>query len=108
MKVAFLSPFYPFRGGIAYFIELLAKEFTKKGIEVKIFNFINQYPNIIFPGKNQFDNSKKSYDFGIERVLTPYNPLTWHKAYKKIKEWNIGHVLSNPAINYRRFALTSD
>ncbi len=88
MKVAFLSPFYPFRGGIAYFIELLAKEFTKKGIEVKIFNFINQYPNIIFPGKNQFDNSKKSYDFGIERVLTPYNPLTWHKAYKKIKEWN--------------------
>ncbi len=87
MKIAVLGPFYPFRGGISYFLELLANTLKKKNAEIKIFNFINQYPDKIFPGKNQFETEIKKFDFPIKRVLTPYNPLTWNNTTKEIIDW---------------------
>ncbi|MDN5354260.1 MAG: hypothetical protein PWQ09_1016 [Candidatus Cloacimonadota bacterium] len=86
MKIAFLGPAYPFRGGIAQFIELLAKQFDKEH-QVKIFTFHKQYPKLIFPGKEQQDRTGKTPNIEIEPVLTPYNPITWPSAVKKIKKW---------------------
>lgn len=86
MKIAFLGPAYPFRGGIAQFIELLAEQFGKEH-QVKIFNFHKQYPQFIFPGKEQQVRAGKVPDIEIESVLTPYNPVTWPAAVKKINQW---------------------
>ena len=86
MKIAFIGPAYPLRGGIAQFICLLAEELQKRH-EVKIFSFRRQYPRLIFPGKEQIDRSEQQPDLNIEAVVTPYNPLTWFAAVQKISEW---------------------
>ena len=86
MKIGFIGPAYPLRGGIAQFITLLALE-LKKRHEVKIFSFSKQYPKILFPGKDQIDYSETKPDLEIEPIVIPYNFLTWFSAAKKIKQW---------------------
>lgn len=86
MKIAFLGPAYPLRGGIAQFIAIMAKKFGEKH-EVKIFSFIKQYPKILFPGKEQIDKSELQIPLNIEAVLTPYNPFTFFPTIKKIQKW---------------------
>lgn len=86
MKFAFLGPVWPWRGGIAQFISLMGAELQKQH-QVKNFTFISQYPKLIFPGKEQLDSSSEHIEIEAERVLTPYNPLTWGKSTKKIIAW---------------------
>jgi len=52
MRIAILSPFYPYRGGIAQFSAMLYKELEKEH-EVKAFSFSRLYPDLLFPGKTQ-------------------------------------------------------
>ena len=92
MKIGFLGPAYPLRGGIAQFNMLLAKE-LKKEHEVKIFSFSKQYPQILFPGKDQIDHSETKPDLEIKPVVIPYNPLTWVYAVKKIRQWQPGILI---------------
>jgi glycosyltransferase involved in cell wall biosynthesis len=88
MKIAFLSTFYPFRGGIAQFNALLFREMEKKHT-VKAFTFKRQYPNILFPGQTQFvteaDNADK---IPAVRVLDTINPLTYISTARKVKKEN--------------------
>ncbi|MDD2332420.1 MAG: glycosyltransferase, partial [Candidatus Cloacimonetes bacterium] len=84
MRIAFLGPCHPFRGGIAHFAEQLAKEFLSKDIEIRMFNFIHQYPALIFPASGQYATTQEDLPFPQERVLTPYNPLTWKFTCKRI------------------------
>jgi hypothetical protein len=53
MKIAILSPFYPYRGGIAQFSSLLYRALEKEHT-VKAFSFSRLYPKILFPGKTQY------------------------------------------------------
>ena len=50
MRIAYLSTFYPFRGGIAQFNANLLEELGRDHT-VKAFTFTRQYPNFLFPGK---------------------------------------------------------
>ena len=54
MRIAFLSTFYPFRGGIAQFNALLYKSMEEQKQEVKAYTFTCQYPSVLFPGKTQY------------------------------------------------------
>ena len=85
MKIGFLGPAYPFRGGIVQFGTQLAYEFRHKN-EIKFFSFKQQYPKILFPGKDQISQSEKP-DFTIISKLTPYNPFTWFPTIKAINDW---------------------
>ena len=53
MKIAILSCFYPYRGGIAQFNANLFTELGKEH-DIRAFNFSRQYPSILFPGKTQY------------------------------------------------------
>ena len=53
MKIAYLSTFYPYRGGIAQFNASLYKELQKEHT-VTPFTFKRQYPGFLFPGKSQY------------------------------------------------------
>ena len=86
MKIAFLGPAYPLRGGIAQFIEIMAKKLSQEN-EVKIFSFRKQYPKLIFPGKDQTDKSDRKFDIDTDNTLIPYNPFTFIPTAKKIKAW---------------------
>ena len=87
MKFAFLSTFYPFRGGIAQFNAALYRELEKKHT-VKAFSFTTQYPDILFPGSSQFVTEKDIADkINAERVLSTVNPFTYLSAAQKIKKF---------------------
>ena len=85
MKIGFLGPAYPYRGGIVQFSYQLAKELQHNN-EVRVFSFKHQYPKILFPGKDQFSQSEKP-NFKIISKLTPYNPFTWFPTIKAINNW---------------------
>ncbi len=93
MKIAFLGPAYPIRGGIAQFIAILAEKLSKKRNQVRIFSFKKQYPKFLFPGKEQLDKSEKTISIEIQPVLTPYNPMTWIPTFLKIKNWKPGILI---------------
>ena len=47
MKIAILSCFYPYRGGISQFNACLFNELSRSN-DVKAFNFSRQYPEMLF------------------------------------------------------------
>ena len=84
MKIAYLSTFYPFRGGIAQFNAALYREFEKEH-SIKAFTFITQYPGILFPGKSQFvQNNDDSDKIDLVRILNTIYPLTFPKTANAI------------------------
>jgi len=88
MKIAYLSVFYPYRGGIAQFNASLYRELEKEH-EIKAFNFIRLYPDILFPGKTQFVEPSDNADpIPSKRFLDSINPLSFYKTANEIKKFN--------------------
>lgn len=83
-KVVFIGPAYPYRGGIAAFNENLATVFQQNGWSCKIFTFTQQYPNLLFPGKNQLTTEDPKPNLTIKRGIYSTNPLNWLKMSKEI------------------------
>lgn len=90
MKIAILAPFFPYRGGLSQLNTNLYKELTKKGCDVKAFNFTTLYPQFLFPGKTQFvDNQDTATDeCASVRVLSSVNLLTYRKTANAINQYN--------------------
>ena len=88
MRIAILSCFYPYRGGISQFNAALLEELGRQGNQVKAFNFTRQYPEFLFPGKTQYvtadDPAAKVHS---TPVLDTVNPLSYCKTYRAIKAW---------------------
>lgn len=94
MKIAMLSVFHPYRGGIAQFSGRLFRELEKQH-EVKAFNFSRQYPGILFPGKTQLVTADDQADpVPNEQTLDSLNPLTWNNTAKKISAFQPDLFLS--------------
>ena len=85
MKIAFITPFPPYRGGISNYSEALYKELIKDN-EVKVFNFKRLYPSIFFPGKDQYDNHCSNYSNkkDVIRLIDSINPFSWKKTAAEI------------------------
>lgn len=95
IKIAFLSVFYPFRGGIAQFNTELFKALETKA-EIHAFNFTTQYPNILFPGKTQYvDEKDVAPNFSSPRFLSSVNPLSFRKTANAIKAYNPDVVITS-------------
>lgn len=93
MKIAFLSPFYPYRGGIAQFGDSLYLALAKEH-EVKAFTFTRQYPSLLFPGKTQYVSSEDvNRNIPVTRILDSINPLTYYKTANAIADFNPDLVL---------------
>ncbi len=83
-KAIFIGPAYPYRGGIAAFNENLASIFQNNGWECMMFTFTQQYPNFLFPGKNQLTTDDSAPNLNIKRGIYSTNPLSWLKITKEI------------------------
>lgn len=100
MKIAFLSTFYPFRGGIAQFNASMYRAFEKEHI-VKAFTFTRQYPDFLFPGETQMVTAKDNADkIPSERVLDTLNPFTYLAAANKIKAFSPDILLMKYWMSY--------
>ena len=87
MKIAVLSCFYPYRGGISQFNACLYGELSKEHI-VRAFNFKRQYPEFLFPGKTQFvTDDDEAVPVESTSLLDTANPFTYHSTYKAIRDW---------------------
>lgn len=88
MKIAILSCFYPYRGGIAQFNASLAAELGRTN-EVGAFNFKRQYPDLLFPGKTQFVTEEdEAVPVESSALLDTVNPFSWVKTARAIRAWN--------------------
>ncbi len=87
MKIAFLSTFYPYRGGIAQFNANLYRELEKQQHELEVITFSRQYPDFLFPGETQLVTEKDTVDpIPAKRWLDSINPFTWWSTARKIKQ----------------------
>ncbi|NSW94782.1 MAG: glycosyltransferase [Bacteroidales bacterium] len=85
MKITFLGPAYPYRGGMAAFNERLAREFLSEGKDVSIQTFTVQYPRCLSKGKKQYSESPPPEGLRITRSVSTINPLNWISAGLRIK-----------------------
>ncbi|MDR2683606.1 MAG: glycosyltransferase, partial [Dysgonamonadaceae bacterium] len=84
MKIAILSPFYPYRGGIAQFSAMLYKA-LETGHEVKAFSFSRMYPDFLFPGKTQLvEEGDQAIPIAAERKLDSIGPISYWLTAKAI------------------------
>lgn len=94
-KIAFLSVFYPYRGGIAQFNNELYQSLQPLST-IKAYNFKRQYPSLLFPGKTQLVDAKDPNP-GIEApaLLDSINPLTFFSTANVIKKQKPDIVLTS-------------
>ena len=87
MRIAYLSAFYPFRGGIAQFNASLFREFEKQH-EVRAFTFTRQYPDVLFPGTTQYVTPNDVVDrVPATPCLDTINPLSYLKTASVIQKF---------------------
>jgi glycosyltransferase involved in cell wall biosynthesis len=79
LRVCLVGPAYPYRGGISHYNTCLAEELSKRH-EVHIINFTRLYPEFLFPGKTQYDESESALTVRSERIVDSMNPFTWIRA----------------------------
>jgi glycosyltransferase involved in cell wall biosynthesis len=88
LKIAVLSCFYPYRGGISQFNACLYEELGKNHV-VKAFNFKRQYPEFLFPGKTQHVTADdEAVPVESVSLLDTANPFTYVSTYRAIRDWN--------------------
>lgn len=87
MKIALLSCFYPYRGGISQFNACLYEELGRSA-DVKAFNFSRQYPEFLFPGKTQkVTEDDEAVPVRSISVLDTANPFSYLKTVREIRRW---------------------
>jgi glycosyltransferase involved in cell wall biosynthesis len=87
LDIAYLSVFYPYRGGIAQFNAALYRAFEELGHHQKAYTFTRQYPDILFPGSSQYVTSDDVADpIPAERVLDTMNPFNWFSVASRIRK----------------------
>lgn len=87
MRIAMMSTFYPYRGGIAQFNASMYRALEKQGHEVQAFTFSRQYPSLLFPGKSQLVGpGDKADPIPAQRILDSINPFTFGRTARRILE----------------------
>jgi glycosyltransferase involved in cell wall biosynthesis len=79
LTLCLVGPTYPYRGGISHYNTRLAGELAKRH-EVHLVNFSRLYPEFLFPGKTQYDESERALALDSERLVDSMNPFTWARA----------------------------
>jgi D-inositol-3-phosphate glycosyltransferase len=86
MKIVILSTAHPFRGGIAAFVERLARQFMAEGHEVIIYTWTFQYPKFLFPGEDQYSHDPAPTDLDIRVKVHSMNPFNWWKVGRELRK----------------------
>lgn len=86
MRIAYLSTFYPYRGGIAQFNGSLYRAFERRtDTEIQAYTYSRQYPNFLFPGTSQVVAATDPADpVPALRILDTVNPFSYYKTAREI------------------------
>lgn len=92
-KIVIIGPAYPYRGGNSLFVSHVY-EILKEQFEIKIYNYKLLYPSLLFPGKTQYDESRKAIKKAPnERLVNSINPFNWFRVASLIKKENADLVV---------------
>lgn len=94
MRWSLLGPLHPYRGGIAHYGALLAKELARED-EVAPVNFRRLYPRLLFPGKTQYDESASPLALPAPRLLGSLDPLSWARTAAAVERSEPDALLSH-------------
>ncbi len=86
-RITLVGPAWPYRGGIAHFSASLARVLTRRGHEVRSVTFRRQYPEVLFPGKTQFDDGPPPDGVPLAaQLLDTLNPLSWWRTARFVAD----------------------
>jgi len=86
MKIILVGTSFPMRGGIAHYVALLYRKLVEMGHEVQIISFKRQYPDLLFPGKTQQDNSQQAIELPSHPLIDSINPVSWIRTWLHIRK----------------------
>ncbi|PQJ36057.1 glycosyl transferase [Salinibacter sp. 10B] len=87
-RIAVVGPVHPYRGGIAHFTEKTVEGLAGRGHDVLPVSFSRQYPELLFPGKTQYEPDEQAPPAvrGAPRLLDTLNPLSWLRTAQWLRE----------------------
>ncbi len=85
MKLAFLGPAAPFRGGIVTYYGMLARVLEDRGHHVFWASFRKQYPGFLFPGSEQEGATAPWLDHANNPRFVPWSPVSWWRTSSDLK-----------------------
>lgn len=92
-KIVIIGPAYPYRGGPATYVSYLYQSLSSK-FDVKIFNYTLLYPDFLFPGTTQYDESESTaLKVPNERLINSISPFNWFKTASRLKKENADLVV---------------
>ena len=84
MKLAFLGPAPPFRGGIVTYYAMLCRVLKDRGHQVFWSSFARQYPGFLFPGTEQEGETAPWLQQPNTRRFVPWSPWSWWRTYRDL------------------------
>jgi hypothetical protein len=79
LRICLVGPTYPYRGGISHYNTCLAGELASRH-DIHAVNYSRLYPEFLFPGKTQLDESDTALSMESVRLIDSINPFTWIRA----------------------------
>jgi glycosyltransferase involved in cell wall biosynthesis len=80
VRFCLIGPVWPYRGGISHISTILAEALIKQGHNVLVVSFRRQYPQWLYPGQSDKDNSQNPLKTPAKYILDPFLPWTWKKG----------------------------
>ncbi len=87
-RIALIGPVHPYRGGIAHHTAQLARAVKAAGHRAAVISFRRQYPQWLYPGKNDKDPSASTLNISPSYRLDPLYPWTWEATYRHLASQN--------------------
>lgn len=85
LHLALVGPLYPYRGGIAHFTQSLGRRLEARGHRVSAITFRRQYPELLFPGRTQFETTRPADAFDAPRLLDTVDPVSWARTARHLR-----------------------
>jgi glycosyltransferase involved in cell wall biosynthesis len=92
VRIATVGPAWPFRGGIAHYATLLARNLRVRH-DVLFVSLVRGYPRWLFPGRTDRDPSVQRLVEPSERLLAPLLPWTWWRTARRIAAYGPDAVI---------------
>ncbi len=86
MKLSFLGPAAPLRGGIVTYIAMLCHTLRGRGHTVFWASFKKQYPGFLFPGTEQEGETAAWLEHPNMPRFVPWSPLSWWRTCSDLKK----------------------
>jgi len=83
LNIVLVGTAYPWRGGIAHYLALLARHLSKRHTVTTV-TFSRQYPAFLFPGKTQEEQGSADASVPAAQLIDSMNPFTWISAARTI------------------------